>query len=79
MPDSLVFDHSLYSATEVEGAVEAFGHLANFTLEKGEGASTVTITDIQDDYADMLVDAFANYALEASIVANRKEAGGDLL
>ncbi len=79
MPDSLVFDHSLYSAAEVKGAVDAFGHLANFSLEENDGASTVTISDIQNDYTDILVDSFANYALEASIVANRIEAGGDLL
>ena len=79
MPDSLVFVHSLYDPAEVKGAVEAFGHLANFSLEEGDGESLVTIDEIQKDYKDILVDSFANYALEASIVANRKEAAGDLL
>ena len=46
---------------------------------KREGESVVTISEIQDDYAEILVDSFANYALEASIVATRKEVGGELL
>ena len=48
-------------------------------MEEGDGESVVTIDKIQKDYTDILVDSFANYALEASIVANRKEAAGDLL
>jgi len=79
MPESLVFSHSLYAAAEVKSAVDAFGHLAQFSLEESEGESVVTISEIQDDYVEILVDSFANYALEASIVATRKEVGGELL
>ena len=79
MPEKLVFDHHLYVPSEVKQGAEEFAHLGTFALSDEDGATVVTISDVQEDYSHMLVDAFANYVLEASIVATRKEAGGGLL
>lgn len=71
---SLRFHRSLYAPEALASAVEAYGELATFELaEEGESTS-VSIADIDADFAefpDEFADAFSNHVLFEAIRLRR--------
>ncbi len=73
---SLTFHSSLYPASAVQSAADAYGELATITVEPGEPATAVTISEIDADFADFpdeFADAFANHVLFEAVRARRGE------
>ncbi len=71
---SLAFHRSLYPPQAVESAVAAYADLARFEVDVQEHQTTVTIADIDPDFAtfpEEFADSFANHALFEAIGAHR--------
>ena len=74
---TLIFHKSLYPADAVQSAAAAYSELATFALEGEDHRTTVTISDIDADFADFpdeFEDAFANHALFEAIRLHREGA-----
>lgn len=71
LASELRFDRSLYSASAVTGAVEAFAGLATLTLTEDDDAFVVSVTDPKPKFAPVLADELANYALAETAAGRR--------
>ena len=67
------FNRRLYRDDAVEAAVEAYGHLATLSLERGEHTSIVEVRDPDERVADRLVDALCNHVLYETVSRSRAE------
>lgn len=69
---SRAFPKSLYVRPAVDAALEAYGELANLTLDTSDDAWTVNFADVDTDFApDLLANEFANYVLAETINRRR--------
>ncbi len=70
----LSFHRSLYPVDAVQSAVAAYAELATFAVDVGHDRTTVTITDVDADFADQadeFADSFCNHALFETIRSRR--------
>ena len=74
MAERVAFDCSLYSTEAVEAAAEAYGELAKIEVTPSAEAVVVTLDDIADEDAQMIVHAFCNHALYETIARRRQSA-----
>lgn len=72
------FDKLLYRADAVESTIEAYGHLATFTLSSSNNATVVEIRDPDERVADRLADALCNHVLYETVARHRAEKGEGL-
>ena len=75
MPESIRFDEYLYEKAAVTAAAEAYGHLAAIEISQDGSCVVASMTDISEEHADVLVDAFRNHVLYETIVRARAGAG----
>ncbi len=71
MSDSLRLHRSLYRGSAIRSSAAAFAHLAQIEVEEGEAEILIRFDAIDPDVAHLLVDAFANHALAATVRAHR--------
>lgn len=69
----LSFSSDLYVRAAIDASAEAFGDLADVTVDAppGAGAIIVRFANVRDDVADAIVDEFCNHALAGTIEHRR--------
>lgn len=79
MVEKVVFDGYLYDDEAIGAAAEAYAGIVDVAVEKEGEVTTVTLSNIPEEHADVLKDAFCNHALYETIVRFRSEAGEGVL
>ncbi len=75
MPEIIRFDEYLYEKDAVTAAAEAYGHLASIEISQDGPCVVASMTDITEEHAHVLGDAFRNHVLYETIVRARASAG----
>ena len=65
----VLLDRRFYKVGAVEEAASDFSELATFDIHSDGKKIHVSVTDIDPDVADVLIDEFLNFALAATVAA----------
>ncbi len=71
MSEQLRFSRSLYEPEAVRAAVKAFDALAQFEVSLTADDVVVTISDPDEELADVLADELCNHALHQTVIRAR--------
>ena len=71
MSDVIRFSRSLYAPEAVEAAVAAYSDFATIELATGSDDIVARVTEIDEEEAEEILDAFCNHVLFETIVRAR--------
>ena len=79
MAEEIFFHEYLYDSDAVDAATEAYGGIVEIETAREDEGIKVTLTNIPEEHAGVLKDAFCNHVLYETIVRVRAEAGEGVL